>query len=282
MKNIVLKICSIFILLIVIIFPLSALSSRVEIPVESITIVQESLTIVEEETTTEIKMITTFEDKLEMIQVRTDRVPEKSTTQSVIEEKTTRQAKTQTPSTTQTTTETTITTTEVEVEIELIVEAIEDIAEIEEEMAIVSSYSGEYAAATQVWNYLHSIGCNDYASAGILGNMMSECGGHTLELQWWIYGGGYYGLCQWYYEYFPSVQGADLTTQLEFLGSSLPKTMNTYGYMYTAGFNYNSFANINDIEAAAIAFAKCYERCASWSYSSRVNNAYKAYRYFCS
>ena len=276
MKNIILRIYSIFVLLTVLVFPLSALGSKTRIPVESTTLVQESTTAVEE-TTTGIKMITTFEDKLEMIQVRSDKVPEETTTAPVIEEKTTRQAKTQTPSTTKSTTTTIATTTE---PVEEETEAATD--DLEESTTFASPiYSGRYDAAVQIWNYLHAIGCNDYAAAGILGNMMSECGGHTLELQWWIYDHGYYGLCQWYYKYFPSVQGADLAGQLEFLGSSLPKTMNSYGYMYASGFNYNSFANIDDISAAALSFAKCYERCASWTYNSRVNNAYKAYHYFC-
>ena len=281
MKNTILKICSIFILFALFILPFSAFGAKNQVPVESTAIVQESTTVVEE-TTTAFKMITTFEDKLEMIRVRSDKVPEETTTAPVIEEKTTRQAKTQTPSTTKTTTAPT-TTKPAETTTEPVEEDTEAATDsLEESTTLVSPvYSGKYDAAVQVWNYLHAIGCNDYASAGILGNMMSECGGHTLELQWWIYDNGYYGLCQWYYKYFPSVQGADLTSQIEFLGSTLPSTMNSYGYMYASGFNYNSFANIDDISAAAIAFAKCYERCASWTYNSRVNNAYKAYHYFC-
>ena len=273
MKNIVLKFYSIFILLGVVFLPFSALGFKSQVPVELTTIIEESTTIVEETTVSNIKMVSTFEDKLAMIQVNCDKELDESTTVQVIEEKTTRQEKTQTPSTT---IKTAIETTTEKKE----TKHIEQTEECTTKAEIIQS--SKYDVAAQIWNLLHSIGCNDYASAGILGNIMSECGGHTLDLQWWACSGSYYGLCQWYYEYFPSVWKADLATQLNFLKTSIPNTFNSYGHIYAKGFNVKSFANINDIEAATIAFAKCYERCASWTYNSRVNNAYKAYHYFCS
>ena len=44
----------------------------------------------------------------------------------------------------------------------------------------------------------------------------------------------------------------------------------------------NDFLNMTSITDAALAFAKCYERCASGSYTVRQNNAITAYNYFVS
>ena len=40
----------------------------------------------------------------------------------------------------------------------------------------------EYKDATLIWEYMKSLGWNDYVCAGILGNMMAEVGGGTLDL----------------------------------------------------------------------------------------------------
>ena len=50
-------------------------------------------------------------------------------------------------------------------------------------------YSGNNTVATgdaaqQVWTYLKSYGYSDSVAAGIIGNMMRECGGDTLNLDW--------------------------------------------------------------------------------------------------
>ena len=42
----------------------------------------------------------------------------------------------------------------------------------------------EYPAATEVWLYLKELGYNDYVCAGIMGNLMAETGGQTLNLEW--------------------------------------------------------------------------------------------------
>lgn len=42
----------------------------------------------------------------------------------------------------------------------------------------------EYPVATECWFYLKDLGYNDYVCAGIIGNMMAEVGGGTLNLQW--------------------------------------------------------------------------------------------------
>ena len=138
-----------------------------------------------------------------------------------------------------------------------------------------------YPVATQVWGYLKSCGYNDYVCAGIIGNMMAECGGHTLNLKWNVIGGGYYyGLCQWNKGYCGSVWGADVNGQLQYLVNTMPREFNVYGGNYSGGFNYTSFCNLYNERSAALAFAKCYERCGSGSYSARQNDATVALNYF--
>lgn len=141
----------------------------------------------------------------------------------------------------------------------------------------------QYPTATTVWLYLsEELGFNDYVCAGIIGNMMSECGGRTLKLKWWEYDPPrkYYGLCQWSKKYYSEIMDGSLEEQLDYLGKTIKKEMNTYGYKYKKGFNYEAFTQLTDARQAALAFAKCYERCASGGYVRRQNNADTAYNYF--
>lgn len=150
--------------------------------------------------------------------------------------------------------------------------------------AMWSEKSGEYPVATQVWRYMkEELGWNDYVCAGVMGNMMAEVGGQTLNLQPYLYGhsgANYYGLCQWSSRYFPSIQGADVDAQLDFLASTVKQALDTYGYLFKNGLDYETFCNLTDAEDAAMAFAKAYERCGSGSYGVRQTNALKAYNYF--
>jgi hypothetical protein len=141
-------------------------------------------------------------------------------------------------------------------------------------------YYTEYPSAATIWFYLKDLGYNDYVCAGILGNIMAEVGGNTLYIQYWLTGsGGYYGMCQWSKGY-SKVWGSDLNGQCDFLASTIKYEMDTFGYAYASGFNYNSFLALTSEKDAAKAFAKCYERCGSSSYSIRQNNATIAYNYF--
>ena len=170
----------------------------------------------------------------------------------------------------------------------LINEYQEQVSEIEAEEARIeamwSEKSGEYPVATQVWRYMkEELGWNDYVCAGVMGNMMAEVGGQTLNLQPYLYGhsgANYYGLCQWSSRYYPSIQGADVDAQLDFLASTVKKELDTYGYLFRNGLDYEAFCNLTDAEDAAMAFAKAYERCGSGSYGVRQTNALKAYNYF--
>lgn len=170
----------------------------------------------------------------------------------------------------------------------LISEYQEQVSAIEAEEARIEAMwgekSGEYPVATQVWRYMkEELGWNDYVCAGVMGNMMAEVGGQTLNLQPYLYGhsgANYYGLCQWSSRYYPSIQGADVDAQLDFLASTVKKELDTYGYLFRNGLDYEAFCNLTDAEDAAMAFAKAYERCGSGSYGVRQTNALKAYNYF--
>lgn len=139
--------------------------------------------------------------------------------------------------------------------------------------------AAEYPAATQIWRYMKDLGWNDYVCAGIMGNLMAEVGGQTLDIQWWLYGNNYYGMCQWNKAY-SSIWGADLKTQCDYLRDTIKYEIDTFGYAYQKGFNLDSFLNMTNERDAAKAFAKCYERCGSSTYNIRMNNAEKAYDYF--
>jgi hypothetical protein len=149
----------------------------------------------------------------------------------------------------------------------------------QEEEAKWAQKAAEYPTATYIWRHLKAQGYNDYVCAGILGNMMAETGGQTLNIKWNIYGNGYYGICQWNKAY-RAVWGTSLENQCNFLSQTIAYEFNTYGSNYSKGFNYNSFLNMTNYKEAAIAFAKCYERCGSAHYHIRAVNAEKAYNYF--
>lgn len=138
----------------------------------------------------------------------------------------------------------------------------------------------EYPVATTVWKKMKAQGWNDYVCAGIMGNMMAEVGGQTLNLKWNASGNGYYGLCQWNQAYASKVWGASVEGQCDFLISSIKYEIDTYGSKYQKGFNFNSFLNLQDCRAASQAFALSYERCSAASHSKRQDNAVIAYNYF--
>lgn len=139
--------------------------------------------------------------------------------------------------------------------------------------------AAEYPAATQIWRYMKAQGWNDYVCAGIMGNIMAEVGGQTLNIRYTLSSGNYYGMCQWSRTY-SKVWGTGLETQCDFLRDTIHYEFDTYGFKYQKGFNFNAFLNMTDAQQAALAFAKCYERCASGSYGVRQKNAINAYNYF--
>ena len=134
------------------------------------------------------------------------------------------------------------------------------------QIKIYESKMTEYPVATAVWHALIENGFTEEAAAGIIGNMMSECGHQTLTLDYTIYSpsGGYYGLCQWSKKYFPELYGTSLETQIN----------------YILNWVYDDYKSQTDVYAAAIKFAGEYEKCSSASYEQRKKNAMIAYEYF--
>lgn len=140
----------------------------------------------------------------------------------------------------------------------------------------------QYPDATYVWEKLKSYGYNDYVCAGIMGNLMAEVGGQTLNLEYEKYSSetkGYYGICQWSKSY-SEVWYTDLKTQVNFLSRSILYELDTYGFKYKKGFDYVDFCDLTNEKEAALAFAKCYERCGKGSYEQRQLNATAAYNYY--
>ena len=150
------------------------------------------------------------------------------------------------------------------------------------------NYSGKYPIAEKIWKILKEQGYNDYVCAGILGNIMAEVGGQTLDFSEWEYWStgprsGSYGICQWTKgrkENLLKNYGSDIDSQINFLLDNMEYEFNTYGKVYKKGFNFTKFCELKNYKQAALAFAKCYERCGKGSYNVRKRNAEKAYSYF--
>ena len=146
----------------------------------------------------------------------------------------------------------------------------------------IQQWEEEYYYATKVWEYLRQKGFSQEVTCAIIGNMMIETSGGSLDLKPNIYSpsGNYYGLCQWSKEYYPEAHGLSFEQQLEFLLNNIEWEINTFGKNYEAGFKYEDFLTMDDPAEAALAFAKSYERCGPVSYELRQEAAIKAYEYF--
>ena len=144
--------------------------------------------------------------------------------------------------------------------------------------------TGDYEVAKYIWSYFKKLGWSDKVAAGVMGNIMTESGGQSLEnIQWWVKAshGNHYGICQWSLKYYPEIDNASLDKQLEFLASGIEKEINSFGYKYKSGFDYEQFLELDSVDEAALAFAKSYERCRGGSgYDRRTKNAKIAYNYF--
>lgn len=138
----------------------------------------------------------------------------------------------------------------------------------------------EYKDATLIWEYMKNLGWNDYVCAGILGNMMAEVGGGTLDLQTTIYGNGFYGLCQWNQVFTDEVWGTDLKGQMDFLRDDIKYQIDMFGFCYSNNFNFEKFLELENEQEAALAFMKCYERGLPQSNYVRQQYATIAYEYF--
>ena len=124
-----------------------------------------------------------------------------------------------------------------------------------------------YPIAEEVWCIMKSYGWSDEICAGIMGNMMRECGGDTLNLNPYAQNSGHFGLCQWSRVYHYGAWNQDVAGQLEYLKSTL---------------NIAIFDGCTTPEEVATIFHDRYERSGD-SYrvkQKRLANSRTAYNYF--
>lgn len=122
-----------------------------------------------------------------------------------------------------------------------------------------------YPVAEEVWCIMKSYGWSNEICAGIMGNMMRECGGDTLQLNPYAQN-SHYGLCQWSRRYHSGAWNKDIAGQLEYLKSTL---------------NISIFDGCTTPEEVAGVFCDKYERPGSRDPRyKRLNNARQAYEYF--
>lgn len=131
-----------------------------------------------------------------------------------------------------------------------------------------------YPVAAEVWQTLTGAGFSAPVTAGILGNMMAECGGHTLALVPDLHCGQYYGLCMWDVGFTPEVDDQDVAGQLAVLLATMERNINE------AGGSYERFIGMTDARQAARYFDKYYERSAGLATYQRGENAVAALSWF--
>lgn len=147
--------------------------------------------------------------------------------------------------------------------------------------------TGNYPEAQLIWSTMISWGWAPETCAGIIGNMMAEIGGGTLDLSDWNSNGGCgYGLIQWTgsrrsllksrYGSYPNIE-----QQLIFMRDELFGTNNTRQQVSSSVLNRIMNTNGNETpESIAFCFASNYERCASQYRARRQGYARIAYDYF--
>lgn len=140
----------------------------------------------------------------------------------------------------------------------------------------------EYYFATKTYEYLTLRNFSPASACGIIGNMMIETSGGTLDLKPYIYSpsGNFYGLCQWSTTYYSGAKDLPFEYQLDYLLGTMPWEFNTFGWLYKEGFTFEDFITLKDPKEAALVFAKVYERCGPVSYRLRQQAAQVAYDYF--
>lgn len=145
---------------------------------------------------------------------------------------------------------------------------------------------GEYPVATYIWNTLRSWGWSAETCAGVIGNMMAEVGGGTLNLNWSSSGGCGFGLIQWMngrYNLIIARYGScpSIDQQLIYMRDELFGTNDTRPQVSADILNVimNSDGSQSP-ESIALCFATYYERCAAQYRAMRQGYARAAYQYF--
>lgn len=160
-----------------------------------------------------------------------------------------------------------------------------ELEEVKKENLQWSSKYNQYPTATIAWIYMtEELKWSNVVAAGIIGNMMAECGGQTLALNWDSNDSNGYGLIQWIGARRASIKAkyGELPTiveQIEFVKDELYGTNGVT--QQVTDQQRKLILNANSPEQCATEFARWFERPASTNYSVRKSNAAKAYAYFC-
>ena len=145
--------------------------------------------------------------------------------------------------------------------------------------------ASEYPVATQVWLYMkNELGYSDIVCAGIMGNMMAECGGcWTSDLDWDVSSSSGFGMIQWLggrksqlfsiYGNTPSIED-----QLNFMHDELYGTDGVTWQVTQS--QLDKIMGAETPEECAYAFACYFERCGEGHRAPRRGYARRAYEYF--
>ena len=143
----------------------------------------------------------------------------------------------------------------------------------------------EYPVATQAWLYMkNELGFSDIVCAGIMGNMMAECGGcWTSDLDWDVSSSSGYGMIQWLggrKQQLFSIYGSNpsVENQLDFVKDELYGTNGVTRQVTDS--QLDKIMNAETPEDCAYAFACYYERCSEGHRWVRRDYARRAYEYF--
>lgn len=143
----------------------------------------------------------------------------------------------------------------------------------------------EYPVATQAWLYMkNELGFSDIVCAGIMGNMMAECGGcWTSDLDWDVSSSSGYGMIQWLggrKQQLFSIYGSNpsVENQLDFVKDELYGTNGVTKQVTDS--QLDKIMNAETPEDCAYAFACYYERCGEGHRWVRRDYARRAYEYF--
>lgn len=142
----------------------------------------------------------------------------------------------------------------------------------------------QYPIATEIWLIMKSYGWTDATCAGIMGNIMRECGGDSLKyINPNLYNSTntHYGLIQWSKRYYPDIQPTATWTpsveeQLTYLRYTI---INQKSLHHNYGFTEDYLLTATSYKEVAKAFCEGYERPNDVS-TRRERNAEAAWEYF--
>lgn len=155
---------------------------------------------------------------------------------------------------------------------------------LEAEEAKWQEKAAKYPEATRVWRYMkEEFGWNDELCAGIMGNIMAEIGGGTLNFSRWDWNTNTFGMIQWLGGRKRAIKAkygeiATIEQQLDFMKDEMFGTNGVRKQITDK--QLDAILNGESPEAIAYDFARYFERCSPGSYAPRRGYARKAYKFF--